>query len=119
MQGVERYERGRCTDQAANQDRLHNRAVHQHARIRFVGLCRRGQGGRDEQIGIHAQRARAFAELGPGGVLTGMTKRTLTDARTISVQSPEDLDKFLEFVAGKRYGRDLIWVEAIGPLELA
>ncbi|MGE3443490.1 MAG: ACP S-malonyltransferase [Acidimicrobiia bacterium] len=43
---------------------------------------------------------KAFAELGPGGVLTGMTKRTLTDARTISVQSPDDLDKFLEFVAG-------------------
>ncbi|MGE0881446.1 MAG: ACP S-malonyltransferase, partial [Acidimicrobiia bacterium] len=42
---------------------------------------------------------KAFAELGPGGVLTGMTKRTLTDARTISVQSPDDLDKFLEFVA--------------------
>ncbi len=40
----------------------------------------------------------SFAELGPGGVLTGMAKRTVTDARTISVQTPEDLDKLLEWV---------------------
>lgn len=39
-----------------------------------------------------------FAELGPGGVLTGMVKRTVDGARTISVQTPEDLDKFLEWV---------------------
>lgn len=39
-----------------------------------------------------------FAELGPGGVLTGMVKRTVAGARTISVQTPEDLDKLLEWV---------------------
>ena len=39
----------------------------------------------------------SFAELGPGAVLTGMAKRTVTDARTISVQTPEDLDKLLEW----------------------
>jgi [acyl-carrier-protein] S-malonyltransferase len=39
-----------------------------------------------------------FAELGPGGVLTGMAKRTLGNARTISVATPEDLDKLLEWV---------------------
>jgi [acyl-carrier-protein] S-malonyltransferase len=42
--------------------------------------------------------ATAFAELGPGGVLTGMTKRTLEGARTISVATPDDLDKFIEWV---------------------
>lgn len=42
--------------------------------------------------------ASGFAELGPGGVLTGMAKRTLADARTISVSTPEDLDKLLEWV---------------------
>lgn len=42
----------------------------------------------------------AFAELGPGGVLTGMTKRTLGHARTISVQTPDELDKLLEFIGG-------------------
>ena len=41
---------------------------------------------------------RSFAELGPGGVLTGMTKRTLDSARTISVATPDDLDKLLEWV---------------------
>jgi [acyl-carrier-protein] S-malonyltransferase len=38
-----------------------------------------------------------YAELGPGGVLTGMAKRTVT-GRTISVATPEDLDKLLEWV---------------------
>jgi [acyl-carrier-protein] S-malonyltransferase len=39
-----------------------------------------------------------FAELGPGGVLTGMAKRTVNDSRTISVSTPEDLDKLIEWV---------------------
>jgi [acyl-carrier-protein] S-malonyltransferase len=39
-----------------------------------------------------------FAELGPGGVLTGMAKRTVKDSRTISVSTPEDLDKLIEWV---------------------
>ena len=37
--------------------------------------------------------------LGPGGVLTGMAKRTVEGARTISVSTPEDLDKLVEWVA--------------------
>lgn len=41
-----------------------------------------------------------IAELGPGGVLTGMAKRTLDNVRTISVAMPEDIDKFLEWIAG-------------------
>jgi [acyl-carrier-protein] S-malonyltransferase len=40
-----------------------------------------------------------FAELGPGGVLTGMAKRTVPGARTISVATPEDLNKLLEWIA--------------------
>jgi [acyl-carrier-protein] S-malonyltransferase len=39
-----------------------------------------------------------FAELGPGGVLTGMAKRTVESARTISVATPDELDKFNEWV---------------------
>ncbi len=39
-----------------------------------------------------------FAELGPGGVLTGMAKRTVESARTISVATPDELDKFIEWV---------------------
>ena len=40
-----------------------------------------------------------FAELGPGSVLSGMTKRTLDTARTISVSTPEELDKLIEWVS--------------------
>ncbi|HRE01768.1 MAG TPA: hypothetical protein PLV68_10745, partial [Ilumatobacteraceae bacterium] len=40
----------------------------------------------------------SFAELGPGGVLTGMAKRTVDSARTISVSTPEELDKLLEWI---------------------
>ena len=39
-----------------------------------------------------------FVELGPGGVLTGMAKRTVEGARTISVATPEELDKLIEWV---------------------
>jgi len=39
-----------------------------------------------------------LVELGPGGVLTGMAKRTLEAARTISVSTPEELDKLIEWV---------------------
>ncbi len=40
----------------------------------------------------------SFVELGLGGVLTGMTKRTVPDARTFSLAKPEDLDELLEWV---------------------
>ncbi len=40
----------------------------------------------------------AFAELGPGAVLTGMAKRTVDGARTVSVATPDDLDKLLEWL---------------------
>jgi [acyl-carrier-protein] S-malonyltransferase len=40
-----------------------------------------------------------FAELGPGGVLTGMAKRSVAGSRTISVATPEDLDRLLEWVS--------------------
>jgi [acyl-carrier-protein] S-malonyltransferase len=43
-----------------------------------------------------------FLELGPGGVLTGMAKRTVDDGKTISVATPDELDKLVEFVSGGR-----------------
>ncbi len=42
-----------------------------------------------------------FVELGPGGVLTGMAKRTVASARTFSAAVPDDLDQLLEFVSGR------------------
>jgi [acyl-carrier-protein] S-malonyltransferase len=43
-----------------------------------------------------------FVELGPGGVLSGMAKRTIEGARTLSVSVPDDLDRLIEFVDGGR-----------------
>jgi [acyl-carrier-protein] S-malonyltransferase len=40
-----------------------------------------------------------FVELGPGAVLTGMAKRTVEGARTISVSTPEELDKLVEWLS--------------------
>jgi [acyl-carrier-protein] S-malonyltransferase len=39
-----------------------------------------------------------FIELGPGGVLTGMAKRTVSAARTLSIATPDDLDKLLDII---------------------
>ena len=50
---------------------------------------------------LHEAGATEFAELGPGGVLTGMAKRSVDGARTISVATPEDLDKLLTWIAGE------------------
>lgn len=40
-----------------------------------------------------------FVELGPGGVLSGMAKRTIAEGRTFSVATPDDLDTLLEALA--------------------
>jgi [acyl-carrier-protein] S-malonyltransferase len=52
---------------------------------------------RQSLLTLEAEGVTGFAELGPGGVLTGMTKRT-TECRTISIATPDDLDKLLEWV---------------------
>lgn len=39
-----------------------------------------------------------FVELGPGGVLTGMAKRTLSSARTLSISTPDELNKLIEWI---------------------
>jgi [acyl-carrier-protein] S-malonyltransferase len=61
-----------------------------------------------------------FVELGPGGVLTGMAKRTVENSRTISVATPEELDKLIEWVdasapitAGQHEGEHLFAIERL------
>jgi [acyl-carrier-protein] S-malonyltransferase len=51
-----------------------------------------------------------FVELGPGTALTGMAKRTIADARTLSVGTPDELDRMLETLAGPPAG-------AVGQIE--
>ncbi|MCU1344719.1 MAG: fabD [Acidimicrobiia bacterium] len=45
------------------------------------------------------QGVNTFVELGPGGLLTGMAKRTVEGARTVSVATPDELDKLLELIS--------------------
>ena len=40
-----------------------------------------------------------LVELGPGNVLTGMAKRTVKNATTLSVSTPDDLDRLLTALA--------------------
>jgi [acyl-carrier-protein] S-malonyltransferase len=44
---------------------------------------------------------RTFVEIGTGGVLTGMAKRIVPEAKAFSVSAPDDLDKLLEVLAGE------------------
>lgn len=45
--------------------------------------------------------ATTFVELGPGAVLTGMTKRTVAGATTLSVSTPDELDRLLAALHGQ------------------
>ncbi len=42
-----------------------------------------------------------YVEVGAGGVLTGMAKRTVKGARTVSVATPAELDQLLESLAAE------------------
>jgi len=44
-----------------------------------------------------------FVEVGPGAVLTGMAKRTLKEAITFAINSPENIDSFLELISGQQH----------------
>lgn len=46
-----------------------------------------------------------FVEIGPGTVLTGLSKRIVKDGRTSSVSTPQELDQFLEVLAGPPAGQ--------------
>jgi [acyl-carrier-protein] S-malonyltransferase len=51
--------------------------------------------------------ATTLLELGAGTVLSGMAKRTVSGCRTLSIGTPEELDKLLETIAAPR-------VDAVG-----
>ena len=44
--------------------------------------------------------ATRMVEVGPGGVLTGLARRTLPEATAVSVGTPDDLGKLLEILSG-------------------
>jgi [acyl-carrier-protein] S-malonyltransferase len=50
---------------------------------------------------LFAAGARTFVELGPGGVLSGLAKRSLgRDVVAVSVSTPEELERLVEQLAG-------------------
>ena len=53
---------------------------------------------RQTLYGLQEMGCSTFVELGPGTVLTGMAKRTLKDANTLSVATPQDVDTLLAAV---------------------
>jgi [acyl-carrier-protein] S-malonyltransferase len=52
--------------------------------------------------------ATTVVELGPGGVLTGMVRRTIPDVRGVAVAVPADLDKLMDAVAGTDDGSAVV-----------
>jgi len=44
--------------------------------------------------------ATRLVEVGPGGVLTGLARRTLPEATSVSVAAPDDLDAMVDAVSG-------------------
>jgi [acyl-carrier-protein] S-malonyltransferase len=51
--------------------------------------------------GLAQDGATTFVELGPGNALTGMAKRTVEGATTVSVSTPDALDTLLHIVGGQ------------------
>jgi [acyl-carrier-protein] S-malonyltransferase len=49
---------------------------------------------------LAASGARRFVEVGPGGVLTGLVRRSLPDADATAVATPDDLDRLVDSLAG-------------------
>ena len=48
---------------------------------------------------LESNGAKTFVEVGPGGVLTGLVKRTLKDAARVTVNTPDDVDAMLEAIS--------------------
>jgi [acyl-carrier-protein] S-malonyltransferase len=48
---------------------------------------------------LHAAGVSILVELGPGAVLTGMAKRTLDDARTLSAATPQEVETLVSELA--------------------
>jgi [acyl-carrier-protein] S-malonyltransferase len=62
--------------------------------LQLVGLAG------DDRARHGADGHRLFAELGPGGVLTGFIRRTVPGVNAVAVAGPADLDRLVEAVAG-------------------
>ena len=54
-----------------------------------------------QSLALLAERgATQFVEVGPGGVLTGLTRRALPDAQALAVASPDDIGALVDTISG-------------------
>lgn len=51
-------------------------------------------------INLSKEPVTAFVEMGPGTVLSGLSKRTIPGIKSIPITQPDQLDSLVEFVAG-------------------
>lgn len=54
---------------------------------------------RESMLYLGAQGVTRFVEVGPGRVLSGLIRRTIETAETLSLSTPHDIDKFLEYIS--------------------
>jgi len=54
---------------------------------------------------LAALGASTLVELGPGGVLSGLVRRSAPELTAVAVSKPDDLDKLMEIVANPDAGR--------------
>lgn len=55
---------------------------------------------RQTLVALAAEGPGTIVEVGPGGVLTGLAKRTVPDQRLLAVATPDDLDTLVDSVSG-------------------
>jgi [acyl-carrier-protein] S-malonyltransferase len=53
---------------------------------------------------MHTMDAEPVVELGPGGVLSGLARRTLPSATVVALQKPADIDELVAVLAGREAG---------------
>jgi len=82
----------------SNVDALSHREGGEWASLLSAQLCSPVR-WKQSLLELSRQGVAGYAELGPGGVLTGMVRRTVGGSRSISVSTPDELDALLEWVS--------------------
>ncbi len=91
----------------ANVDAAPHRTGDEWPSLLDAGLCRPVR-WRPTLEALGAAGVSTVVEVGPGTVLTGMAKRTMTGARTLSVAVPADLDGLSEVLASPPPSREAL-----------
>lgn len=84
----------------ANVDALPHAGAAEWEQLLSAQLCNPVR-WRQSLLALAAAGATTFVELGAGGVLTGLARRTVPAAVALAVAAPGDLDKLVEALAGE------------------